>query len=43
MTTSNSEWQRVVKQMKTNKNEWNQYYWVILGFKIKQQANLVPE
>ena len=40
MTVNNSEWKRVVQRMKTNESRQNR---VILGFKMKQKASLVPE
>ena len=47
-TTSDNKWQpvttrdnkRMLHQIKTNKSKWKK---VILGFKMKQKANLVPE
>ena len=40
MTVNNSECKRVVQRMKTNESKQNR---VILGFKMKQKASLVPE
>ena len=37
---SDSEWQLVIKRMKANESKYNR---VILNFKIKQKATLVPE
>ena len=40
VTVNNSECKRVVQRMKTNESKQNR---VILGFKMKQKASLVPE
>ena len=37
---SDSEWQGLVQQMKTNESTKNR---VILSFTVKQKANLVPK
>ena len=47
MTTSDTKskniWLRLVQRMKTNESEWEQKKKVILGFKMKQKANVVSE
>ena len=42
-TTSDGEWQRVVQRMKTNESKLEQAKKMLLGFKMKQKSNLVPE
>ena len=38
-----NEWQRMTTSDKTNENEWESVKGVILSFKMKEKANLVPE
>ena len=40
---NDSEWQRMTASDKTNENEWESVKGVILSFKMKEKANLVPE